>query len=49
MTKLADDDFYVVLNAACKQSDLSYIAEHTDRSWDVKVSSYSEQNSLVAI
>ena len=48
VTKLAEDDFYVVLNAGCKHSDLKYISEHTDPSWDANVL-YSEENSLVAI
>ena len=48
ITKLADDDFYVVLNAACKHSDLAHIAANTPADWDASVE-YSEANSLVAV
>ena len=48
ITKLAEDDFYVVLNAGCKFTDLEHIKNHQDAKWDVAIE-YSEENSLIAI
>ena len=47
VTKISDDEYYVVLNAGCKETDLAH--------WDANKSNmdvginYSEANSLVAI
>lgn len=51
ITKLADDDFFVVLNAGCKETDLSHLADYQKDSYankDVSIE-YSEANSLVAV
>ena len=48
ITKLSEDDFYVVLNAGCKFTDMDHIKEHTPSDWDVSME-YSEENSLVAV
>ena len=48
ITKLKDDDFYVVLNAGCKFSDMDHIKAYTPKDWDVTME-YSEENSLVAV
>lgn len=48
ITKVADDDFYVVLNAGCKETDLAHWAEYKSADMDVGIH-YAEDNSLVAI
>jgi len=48
VTKVADDDFYVVLNAGCKETDLAHWDAHKTADMDVGIG-YSEANSLVAI
>ena len=48
ITKLEDDDFYVVLNAGCKFTDMDHIKAYTPKDWDVSME-YSEENSLVAV
>ena len=48
ITKVADDDFYVVLNAGCKETDLEHWDAHKPADMDVGIN-YSEENSLVAI
>ena len=48
ITKVADDDFYVVLNAGCKETDLAHWDANKPTDMDVGIS-YSEANSLVAI
>ena len=48
ITKVADDDFYVVLNAGCKETDLAHWDSNKPADMDVGIS-YSEANSLVAI
>jgi len=48
ITKVADDDFYVVLNAGCKETDLAHWDEYKTSDMDVGID-YSEENSLVAI
>ena len=48
ITKVADDDFYVVLNAGCKETDLAHWDAHKSADMDVGIN-YSEANSLVAI
>ena len=48
ITKVADDDFYVVLNAGCKETDLAHWDANKPADMDVGIS-YSEANSLVAI
>ena len=48
ITKMADDDYYVVLNAGCKFTDLEHINNHKPGEWDVSIE-YSEDNSLVAV
>ena len=48
ITKLKEDDFYVVLNAGCKFTDLEHIYNHKHAEWDISIE-YSEDNSLVAI
>lgn len=48
VTKVADDDFYVVLNAGCKETDLAHWNAHKPADMDVGIH-YSEENSLVAI
>jgi len=48
VTKVADDDFYVVLNAGCKETDLAHWNAHKPADMDVGLH-YSEENSLVAI
>lgn len=48
ITKVADDDFYVVLNAGCKETDLAHIAAFKSADMDVGVS-YNEDNSLIAV
>lgn len=51
ITKLADDDFYVVLNAGCKHTDLAYIRGKLAEEFagkDVNIT-YSEENSLIAV
>ena len=44
----SEEDFYVVLNAGCKFTDMDHIKEHTPSDWDVSME-YSEENSLVAV
>jgi len=48
VTKLKEDDYYVVLNAGCKVTDLDHIRKHTPSGWDVSVDC-SEENSLIAV
>ena len=51
ITKLAEDDFYVVLNAGCKHTDLLYIRGKLVDEFagkDVEIT-YSEDNSLIAV
>lgn len=48
ITKVADDEFYVVLNAGCKETDLAHWDAHKSADLDVGIH-YSEDNSLVAI
>lgn len=48
ITKIADDDYYVVLNAGCKETDLAHWNEHKSADMNVGIN-YSEANSLVAI
>lgn len=48
VTKISDNDFYVVLNAGCKETDLAHWAEHKRDDMDVGIK-YSEDNSLIAI
>ena len=48
ITKSKEDDFYVVLNAGCKFTDMDHIKAHTPSDWDVSME-YSEENSLVAV
>ena len=48
ITKLKEDDYYVVLNAGCKFTDLEHIKNHKPADWDVSIE-YSEDNSLVAV
>ena len=48
ITKVADDDYFVVLNAGCKETDLAHWAENKPADMDVGFH-YSEDNSLVAI
>lgn len=48
ITKIAEDDYYVVLNAGCKETDLAHWNEHKPADMDVGIN-YSEANSLVAI
>ena len=48
ITKVTDDDFFVVLNAGCKETDLAHWANYKTSDMDVGIH-YSEENSLVAI
>lgn len=52
ITKVADDHFFMVINAGCKDNDLKYMNAHkTSSEWrnkDVSIL-YNEDNSLVAI
>ena len=48
VTKVADDDFYVVLNAGCKETDLAHWDANKPADMDVGIN-YSEANSLVAV
>ena len=48
VTKIADDDYYVVLNAGCKETDLAHWDAHKPADMDVGID-YSEANSLIAI
>jgi len=48
ITKVADDDFFVVLNAGCKETDLKHWAAYQPKDMDVGIH-YSEDNSLVAV
>ena len=41
VTKIAEDDFYVVLNAGCKQTDLAHWAANKPANMDVGIF-YSE-------
>ena len=45
---MEDDDYYVVLNAGCKFTDLEHINKYKPAEWDVSID-YSEDNSLVAV
>ena len=47
ITKVSDNEFFVVLNAGCKMTDLAHIAQYKGN-MDVGVF-YSESNSLIAI
>ena len=48
ITKVADDEFYVVLNAGCKETDLAHWDAYKSADMNVGID-YSEANSLVAI
>lgn len=52
ITKVADDHFFMVINAGCKDNDLKYMNAHrTSGEWrnkDVSIL-YNEDNSLVAV
>lgn len=51
ITKLADDDYFVVLNAGCKFTDLDHMKTYKEKEFankDVNID-YSEENSLVAV
>jgi len=51
ITKLKDDDFYVVFNGACKYTDLDHIKNVKDTEFkgkDVSIE-YKEDRSLLAI
>ena len=47
ITKMDEDDFYVVLNAGCKETDLEHIEKHRT-GMDVSIET-SEENSLIAV
>ena len=48
ITKVSDNEFYVVLNAGCKETDLAHMDAHKTADMDVGIE-YSEENSLVAV
>lgn len=48
ITKLDEDDFFVVLNAGCKETDLEHIEKYKPSGMDVSIE-YSEANSLIAV
>lgn len=48
ITKVSEDEFYVVLNAGCKETDLQHWYSNKPNDMDVGIK-YSEDNSLVAI
>lgn len=52
ITKDGHDNFFVVLNAGCKDTDLAHLREQLGTSeWkgkDISIS-YSEDNSLIAV
>jgi len=52
ITKVSETEFYVVINAGCKQSDLAHFDEIMTREFkgkDVAYQIYDEVNSLIAI
>ena len=52
ITKVADDHFFMVINAGCKDNDLAYMNAHKNGSeWKGKDISilYNEDNSLIAV
>ena len=50
ITKDADDSFFVVINAGCKDKDLAYFHHHRDlqRQKDIQIT-YNEDNSLISV
>lgn len=52
ITKVSDTEFYVVLNAGCKVTDLAHFDELIRKEFsgkDIKIETYDEVSSLVAI
>lgn len=51
ITKLKDDDFYVVFNGACKYTDLEHVERVKNAEFkgkDVSIE-YNEERSLIAV
>ncbi len=52
ITKVTETDYYVVINAGCKVTDLQHINALINREFvgkDISIETYDEVNSLIAI
>jgi aminomethyltransferase len=52
ITKVTDNEYYVVINAGCKEKDLDHFNYHlTSSEWNKKdvALHYNEDNSLIAV
>lgn len=52
VTKVTEEDFYVVINAGCKVTDLAHIGQLINDEFkgkDIQITTYDDVNSLIAI